>query len=66
VAQGQLDPGTAWRVILVASLSNLVFKAGMVAAIGGRKLLRFVLPAFGAVIVVGVGVLLWWPAGLSF
>jgi uncharacterized membrane protein (DUF4010 family) len=66
VTQGRLEPGTAWRVILVASLSNLVFKAGMVAVIGGRKLLRFVLPAFGAVLVVGVGVLLLWPAGLSF
>ena len=66
VAQGRLEPGTAWRVILVASLSNLVFKAGMVAVIGGRQLLRFILPAFGAVLVAGVCVLLWWPAGLSF
>lgn len=65
VAQGRLEPGTAWRVILVASLSNLVFKAGMVAAIGGRKLLRFVLPAFGAILIVGVGILLWWPAGMT-
>lgn len=65
VAQGRLEPGTAWRVILVASLSNLVFKAGMVAVIGGRKLLVYVAPAFAAVLVVGAGILLWWPAGPS-
>jgi uncharacterized membrane protein (DUF4010 family) len=62
VAQGRLEPGTAWRVIVVASLSNLLFKAGMVAVIGGRKLLGFVLPAFAAVLVVGAALLLWWPA----
>jgi len=65
VAQGRLAADTAWRVILVASLSNLVFKAGMVAVIGGRKLLLILLPAFGAVLAVGAGVLLWWPAGAS-
>jgi uncharacterized membrane protein (DUF4010 family) len=63
VAQGRLEPGTAWRVILVASLSNLVFKAGMAAVIGGRKLLVFIAPAFAAVLIVGAGILLWWPAG---
>jgi len=61
VAQGRLEPDTAWRVILVASLSNLVFKGGMVAAIGGRKLFTYVLPAFAAVLVTGAGVLLFWP-----
>lgn len=65
VAHGRLDPAVAWRVILVASLSNLVFKAGMVAVIGGRRLLTFILPAFGAVLAVGAGVLLAWPAGTS-
>jgi uncharacterized membrane protein (DUF4010 family) len=65
VAQGRLEPDTAWRVILLASLSNLVFKAGMVAVIGGRKLLAFILPAFGAVLAIGAGVLLWWPVAAT-
>ena len=65
VAQGRLEPGTAWRVILVASLSNLLFKGGMVAVIGGRKLLRFILPAFGGVLVAGACILLFWPGGLG-
>lgn len=63
VAQDRLAPGTAWRVILVASLANLVFKGGMVAVIGGRKLFACVLPAFGAVLVAGACILALWPAG---
>ena len=52
VSQGRLDADTAWRLILVASLSNLVFKGGMVAVIGGRALLKHVVPAFGAAVFI--------------
>ncbi|MGH8131523.1 MAG: MgtC/SapB family protein [Steroidobacteraceae bacterium] len=62
VNQGRLEPTTAWRLILVASLSNLVFKGIMVAVLGGRVLLRYVVLAFGAAIVVGSAVLWLWPA----
>jgi uncharacterized membrane protein (DUF4010 family) len=38
---GQLDPGRAWRMILIAFISNLAFKIGIVAVLGsGRLLLR--------------------------
>ncbi len=63
VNQGRLEPQTAWRLIIVASLANLVFKAGIVGVIGGRALLRYVAPAFGAALLVGVGLLWLWPAG---
>ncbi|MEZ6128574.1 MAG: DUF4010 domain-containing protein [Planctomycetaceae bacterium] len=36
--QERVDGGTAWRVILIATMSNLVFKAGAVAMLGSRKL----------------------------
>ncbi|MGH8196755.1 MAG: MgtC/SapB family protein [Steroidobacteraceae bacterium] len=62
VNQGRLDTSTAWRVILVASLSNLVFKGIMVAVLGGRVLLRYVVMAFGAAMAVGGAVLWLWPA----
>lgn len=62
VNQGRLDPTTAWRVILVASLLNLVFKGIMVAVLGGRVLLRYVALAFGAAMAVGGAVLWLWPA----
>jgi uncharacterized membrane protein (DUF4010 family) len=40
VAAGVYDPVTGREAILVASLSNLVFKAGMVGVLGGQGLLR--------------------------
>lgn len=66
VTQGQLDAGTAWRVILLASLSNLVFKGIVVAVLGGRRLLRYVAPVFATTILVGIVCLWLWPgAGAS-
>jgi uncharacterized membrane protein (DUF4010 family) len=61
-AQGRLEAGTAWRLVLVASLSNFVFKGAMVAALGGRILLRYLVPAFGVAVAAGIGVLWLWPA----
>lgn len=56
--QGRLDPGTGWRLILVASMANLAFKGGLVALLGSRELLRHVVALFGAALVVG-GAILW-------
>lgn len=44
---GRLAGGTAWRVILVAMLSNLVFKSAVVGVLGPRRLLRNILLLFG-------------------
>lgn len=59
--QGRLAPGTAWRLILVAAMSNLVFKAAMVAVLGSRDLLRHVVALFGAALVAGAMILWLWP-----
>ncbi|HSS75651.1 MAG TPA: DUF4010 domain-containing protein [Thermoanaerobaculia bacterium] len=61
VSGGGLDPGTGWRAILLAALSNLVFKAGVVAFLGSRRLLGRIALLFG-VAVAGGGVIFWlWP-----
>lgn len=61
-AADRIEPLTAWRVILIASLMNLLFKAGMVLALGSAKLFwRLALP-FGASIAGGILILLAWPA----
>jgi uncharacterized membrane protein (DUF4010 family) len=60
VTEGRLDAGSAWRLILVASLSNFVFKGGMAAAIGGRTLVRHLAPAFGAALAAGAAILAFW------
>jgi uncharacterized membrane protein (DUF4010 family) len=62
VTHGKLDADTAWRLILVASLSNFLFKAGMAAVIGKRALLKHLAPAFGAAFLAGAAILAFWPA----
>jgi uncharacterized membrane protein (DUF4010 family) len=61
VNQDRLEAETAWRLILIASLSNLAFKGIMVAVIAGRALLKYVAVAFGIAMLVGVAVLWLWP-----
>lgn len=58
--RGELDGALAGRVILVAALANLAFKAGAVAVLGSRELARHVGMLFGAAILVGA-VLLAFP-----
>ncbi len=62
--EDRVEAGTAWRVILIATLSNLVFKAGAVALLGSRRLLLYVLITFGIAVAGGGLLLAFWP-GLS-
>lgn len=59
--RGDLEVTQAWRYMLIASFSNLVFKGGMVAVLGSRKMMKYVLPAFGIAILFGLLVVWWWP-----
>ncbi|MGZ8867500.1 MAG: DUF4010 domain-containing protein, partial [Thermoanaerobaculia bacterium] len=54
---GQISATLTWRVILIAFLSNLVFKAGIVAMLGSRKLLVIVATLFG-ILAGGTGLLM--------
>ncbi|HYU34272.1 MAG TPA: MgtC/SapB family protein [Thermoanaerobaculia bacterium] len=61
VAGGRLDPSMGWRAILLAGLSNLAFKAGIVAALGSRGLFGRIALLFGLML-AGGGAILWlWP-----
>ncbi|HWM90213.1 MAG TPA: MgtC/SapB family protein [Thermoanaerobaculia bacterium] len=61
VQASKLDPDTGWRAILLASLSNLGFKAGIVAVLGSKALLGRIALLFGAAM-AGGGLILWlWP-----
>jgi len=59
---GRVDGGTAWRIILLATLSDLVCKAGAVALLGGRRLLLYTAVLFGVSLAGGVALLLFWPS----
>jgi uncharacterized membrane protein (DUF4010 family) len=58
---GRIEAGDAWRVVLVASLANLLFKAGIVAVFGAREVLKTVSLVFGLTALVGLALVLWWP-----
>ena len=61
VNAGTLEPTAGWRIILVAAMSNLAFKSGIVAVLGDRGLLRRISLMFGAALVGGAAILLLWP-----
>lgn len=58
---GRIEGATAWRVILLATLSNLVFKAGAVGFLGSRKLFLYVAVLFLIALVGGAAIFLWCP-----
>ncbi|HSH41560.1 MAG TPA: DUF4010 domain-containing protein [Arenicellales bacterium] len=58
---GRMDAGDAWRVILVASLSNLLFKFGITAVFGTPAVVKSVALVFGLTSLLGVALVLWWP-----
>jgi uncharacterized membrane protein (DUF4010 family) len=61
VAQDDLPVGTVGRMILVACLSNLVFKGGVAVALGSRPYARIVTVSFGIALLAGVLLLAFWP-----
>ena len=57
----QIGVETGWKLIVVASMANLVFKGGVAAAIGGRPLAWRIALVFLPSLLAG-GLLLWlWP-----
>ena len=58
VNQGQVNPDTGGRLILVATLSNLAFKGCLVTILGHRRLVGWMTVLFGAALVGGLLVLL--------
>ena len=53
-----LNPTTGWRLILLASMSNLAFKGVMAGVLGSKQLGRWIAISFGIAIIVGV-LLIW-------
>jgi uncharacterized membrane protein (DUF4010 family) len=59
VNASRLHAEDGWRLIVVAAISNLIFKACAVMALGGRQLFFRLLPAYGLVIAAGILMLLF-------
>ncbi|UKM64489.1 MgtC/SapB family protein [Flavobacteriaceae bacterium GSB9] len=59
--EGSLQVAVGWKLILLASLSNLVFKAGMAMVIGNKELSKWIAVSFGIALVAGLFILWFWP-----
>ena len=62
VGSEQIEPAQGWRLIVVALLSNLVFKGAMAALLGDGRLRRWILLLFGIQVLTGAAVLAFWPS----
>jgi uncharacterized membrane protein (DUF4010 family) len=62
VGANEVAADTGWRLILVASMANLVFKGGIAAALGDRKLFGRLAVLFGVTFVVGLLIVFGWPS----
>ncbi|SHE71146.1 Uncharacterized membrane protein, DUF4010 family [Microbulbifer donghaiensis] len=58
---GVLPPPTAWRAMVIATLANMLFKAGVAGVLGGRTLLRHLAILFAVPLVAGIAVVAFWP-----
>jgi uncharacterized membrane protein (DUF4010 family) len=61
VQDGRLGADTGWRLIVAASLSNLVFKAAAAGLLGGVELFRRLAVCFGVALAAGALLLALWP-----
>jgi len=59
--RGRVDPDVGTRVVLIALLSNLIFKFGAVLLLGNRRLVLYTAATFGIALLAGLGLLLFWP-----
>jgi uncharacterized membrane protein (DUF4010 family) len=60
-----IDSATGWRLIVVAAIANLFFKAGIVAVLGSRRLLHYVVGLFALPALAGGALLLFWKGLLT-
>lgn len=60
VDSGRLDPNTGWRLILIAVLSNLVFKIGLAVSLGSRAFARRLGALGGIALLGGVAIVIFW------
>lgn len=62
---GMSAPDDAWRVIFLATLSNLAFKVIAASFLGSAMLRRWMLGAGAVALGTGAAILLLWPAGVG-
>ncbi len=59
--QNEIEAYLGWRLILLAVLSNLIFKAGLAMVLGGRVLGKMIAILFGILVLAGLVIFFMWP-----
>ncbi|TDU43856.1 uncharacterized membrane protein (DUF4010 family) [Gelidibacter sediminis] len=57
----RLGTDLGWRLILLATISNLVFKGVMAIVIGAKEMAKWVITVFGIALISGLLILWLWP-----
>jgi uncharacterized membrane protein (DUF4010 family) len=60
--QKNIEASLGWKLILVATLSNLIFKGGMAMVMGNKQLGKVVCSLFAILIITGILIILFWPS----
>jgi uncharacterized membrane protein (DUF4010 family) len=60
-ATQKIEVDTAWRLIIVATLSNVVFKTGLAFALGSSALFTRLIVPVGIILAGGIALVLAWP-----
>jgi uncharacterized membrane protein (DUF4010 family) len=58
---GTIDPHTAWRAIVVANCSNIIFKFGLACTIAGSAFARKLAPVTLVLLTFAAAIALFWP-----
>lgn len=66
IKRGSLDTSLGWKLILLAALSNLLFKGVMAASLGTKKLAKLIAICFGISICSGLLIIWLWPESWHF
>lgn len=61
VASDTISADVGWRSILIGGMANLLFKGGIAATLGPRRLIKPIAIAFLISILGGLAILLFWP-----
>lgn len=57
----RISADTGWRLIMIATLANTLFKGGAVAFLGGKALLKRIVILYGIAIISGIAIIFLWP-----
>jgi uncharacterized membrane protein (DUF4010 family) len=64
--KGSLETSLGWQLIILAGLSNMLFKGVMAVTLGGKTLARWIVITFGITIAAGLLVIWLWPQAWQF